>query len=329
MTDQTQPTIVVGAETDAAGRVHSSTAELIGAAAQIGAPVAIAVSRLGQGQRVAAELGRSGASSVVVVENQQLSAELGSPLVDALSEAVAGFAPEAVLLAATTVSTAVAGRLAVRVGGAVAADVTGVGVADGEVTVSHSVFGGEYETESTVEGGTRIMTVRTGSIEHQLKAVTDPEVQVLEAAEPSSATGATIHAWDRTETDGGRPDLRAAKTVVAGGRGLGSRDGFGLAERLADEFEGAMGATRDAVDDGFAPTALQVGQTGVSVSPELYIGLGVSGAIQHRSGMQTAKNIVAINADEDAPLFEIADFGVVGDVFTLVPALLDELRSRR
>lgn len=326
---EANPTIVVGVETDAASTVHGSAAELLGAASTLGEAVAIAVALPGQAADVARELGRAGAPTVVVVEDPALATTFGTPLLEALAEAVAGFAPDAVLLAATTVSSAVAGRLAIRVAGAVCADAVGVALRDGEIVAEHSVFGGDYETVSTIDGGPRVITVRLGAVDTRASAVAEPSVQVLDAAAPQSVAGASIDAWEVSEPTGDRPDLRSARTVVAGGRGLGSRDGFGLAEQLADEFQGAIGATRDAVDDDFAPATTQVGQTGVTVSPELYIGLGVSGAIQHRSGMQTARTIVAINTDEDAPIFEIADFGVVGDVFTVVPALLDELRSRR
>lgn len=325
---QPTPTIVVGVETDVAGQIHPSAAELLGAASALGETTAIAVALPGGADEMARQLGRAGAASVVILEDATLAETFGTPLLEALTEAVAGFAPDAVLLAATTVSSAVAGRLAVRVDGAVCADAVHVGLQDGEIVAGHSVFGGDYETVSTVDGGPRVITVRLGAVETRADAVAEPSVQVLEAAAPQSVAGARIEAWKSAESRGDRPELRSARTVVAGGRGLGSRDGFGLAEQLADEFEGAVGATRDAVDDEFAPASAQVGQTGVTVSPDLYIGLGVSGAIQHRSGMQTARTIVAINTDEDAPIFEIADFGVVGDVFTVVPALLDELRSR-
>ena len=201
---------------------------------------------------------------------------------------------------------------------------------DDEVIARHSVFGGDYLSESTGEGGPRIITVRPGAVADRAPAVEAPEVVELAAAELGPVTaGARVLEVNARTQNSARPPLRGAKTVVAGGRGVGSEEGFAIVEQLADELGAAVGASRAAVDSGYTAAERQVGQTGVIVSPNLYIALGISGAIQHLAGMKTAKTIVAIDKNEDAEIFEHADFGVVGDIFQVVPQVIEQLRTRR
>ncbi|WP_033437521.1 electron transfer flavoprotein subunit alpha/FixB family protein [Saccharothrix sp. NRRL B-16314] len=306
------------------GEVKKVTYELLSAARRLGEPAAVVVGSPGTAGKVRESLGRYGAVKVYAVESEDAANHLVTPKVDALA-AVAGTAsPAAVLVAATLEGKEVAGRLAVRLGSGLLYDAVDL---DGEGVATQSVFGGAYVVKSKVTNGVPVIALRPGGVE-ATEAPADAVEQAVEA--PAANPALVTRVTGREPVVGGdRPELTEASVVVSGGRGVGSAESFEVVEKLADSLGAAVGASRAAVDSGYYPHQFQVGQTGKTVSPQLYIALGISGAIQHRAGMQTSKTIVAVNKDPEAPIFEIADFGVVGDLFAVAPQLTDEVGKRK
>jgi electron transfer flavoprotein alpha subunit len=305
------------------GALKKVSSELITAARVLGEPAAVVVGTPGTAAPLIDGLKAAGAAKIYVAESDAVGKYLITPVVDVLAALAESSAPAAVLLAATADGKEIAGRLAARIGSGLLVDV--VEVKEGAVGV-HSIFGGAFTVEAHANGDTPVITVRAGAVEAEPADGAGEQVSVEVPAPAENATKITSR---EPAVGGDRPELTEATIVVSGGRGVGSAENFNVVEALADSLGAAVGASRAAVDSGYYPGQFQVGQTGKTVSPQLYIALGISGAIQHRAGMQTSKTIVAVNKDEEAPIFEIADYGIVGDLFKVAPQLTDAVKARK
>ncbi|MEV0435587.1 MULTISPECIES: electron transfer flavoprotein subunit alpha/FixB family protein [unclassified Nocardia] len=305
------------------GAVKKVSTELLTAARALGTPAAVVTGAPGTADKLAAALAAAGAEKIYVAEGDEVESFLVTPKVDVLASLVESAAPAAVIVAATAEGKEVSGRLAARIGSGLLVDVIGVNE-DGSAL--HSIFGGAFTVDAKATGDVPVISVRPGSIEAAPQAGAGEQVAV---AVPAQEEGVVKVVSREPVVAGDRPELTEASIVVSGGRGVGSADNFSVVEALADSLGAAVGASRAAVDSGYYPGQFQVGQTGKTVSPQLYIALGISGAIQHRAGMQTSKTIVAVNKDEEAPIFEIADYGIVGDLFNVAPQLTEAVKSHK
>jgi electron transfer flavoprotein alpha subunit len=318
------PEILVLAAHDGAS-VKKVTLELLTVARRFGEPAAVWLGSGADGARD--RLAEYGAAKVYVADGDGMTDYVAAPAAEVLAALVAQASPAAVLVPATAEGKEVAGRLAVKIGSGVLTDAVDLAPGDGGPVAEQSIFGGAIIVKSKVSKGIPIVAVRPNAV--------PPEASPAEAAlEPVSVTlsdaakGARITERVTAERSE-RPELTEAAIVVSGGRGVGNAENFALIEGLADSLGAAVGASRAATDAGWYPHQFQVGQTGKTVSPQLYLAVGISGAIQHRAGMQTSKTIMVINKDPEAPIFELADFGVVGDLFKVVPQLTEEITRRQ
>jgi electron transfer flavoprotein alpha subunit len=308
----------------AGGDVKKVTVELITLARRFGEP---AVVWTGSGaEEGRARLAEFGAARVYVASDAVLDDYVVAPVADLLAQLVREKSPALVLVAGTAQSKEVAGRLAVKIDSGLLTDAVDlVPGDDGAPVAEQSVFGGATVVHSRVTRGTPIVAMRPNAVSPE-PASGDAELVPVTLDEAASGAKVT----ERVVAERGeRPDLTEASIVVSGGRGTGGAEGFVLIEQLADSLGAAVGASRAVTDAGWYPHQFQVGQTGKTVSPQLYMAIGISGAIQHRAGMQTSKTIIAVNKDAEAPIFELADFGVVGDLFKVVPQLLEKISKRK
>jgi len=307
----------------AEGALKKVTSELITAARVLGEPAAVVVGKPGTAEPLVDGLKSAGAAKIYVAESDAVANYLITPAVDVLAGLAESASPAAVLLAANADGKEIAGRLAARIGSGLLVDV--VDVQTGPKAI-HSIFGGAFTVEAQANGDTPVISVRAGAIDAEPADGAGEQVTVEVPAPAENAAKVTSR---EPAVAGDRPELTEATIVVSGGRGVGSAENFSVVEELADSLGAAVGASRAAVDSGYYPGQFQVGQTGKTVSPQLYIALGISGAIQHRAGMQTSKTIIAVNKDEEAPIFEIADYGVVGDLFKVAPQLTEAVKARK
>ncbi|MFD5858732.1 electron transfer flavoprotein subunit alpha/FixB family protein [Streptomyces chartreusis] len=303
------------------GKVTKPTLELLALARRLGEPSAVLI---GEVADAAETLGKYGAEKVYTVSSAEtdFTDYLVAPKAEVLAQLVEKTRPAAVLVPSTGETKEIAARLAVKTESGLITDAVDV---DGDGTTTQSAFAGNYTVTAKVTKGTPIITVKPNSSAPEEIGATGT-AEAFEVTVPDTAKTARITSSE-PRTRSARPDLEGAAIVVAGGRGTGGN--FEPVENLADSLGAAVGASRAAVDAGWYPHAFQIGQTGKTVSPQLYVAAGISGAIQHRAGMQTSKTIVAVDKDDEAPIFELVDFGVVGDLHSVLPAATEEVRKRK
>jgi electron transfer flavoprotein alpha subunit len=313
-----------------AGEVRKVTQQALAGGRRVAGDLGLDVAAVfvGDGFDKARErLGSAGAGTAYVAASDELDGYLLQPQIETIASLIEEKQPAVVLFGSDALGKDLASGVAARIGAGVLADVVDLTVDGGELTATMSVFGGATVTTCCVRGTPQIVCVKPNAFVAEEAPGELSEVPVRVTVSDGAKRARIV---DRVQQEaGGRPSVEEAAIIVSGGRGLGGPEHFELVEALADALGAAVGASRAAVDAGWYPHQHQVGQTGKTVTPQLYVAVGISGAIQHRAGMQTSKTIVAINKDADAPMFQLADFGVVGDLFTIVPALTEEIRRRK
>jgi electron transfer flavoprotein alpha subunit len=313
------PEVLIVAE-HADSHVSKPALELLTLARRLGDPVAVVFGETDD--TVAKGLGEYGATRVLTVADPAVNEYLVAPKAEALAQIAEDLQPAAILITSTPEGKEVAGRLAIKLQSGLITDANDI-TSDGATT--QSVFAGNWTVTASVTRGAPVVTIKPNAVTPEA-APAEPATEHLQITISEAARGARIVNKEPKKSSG-RPELTEAAVVVAGGRGTGGS--FTAVEELADALGGAVGASRAAVDAGWYPYAYQIGQTGKTVSPQLYIAAGISGAIQHRAGMQTSKAIVAVNKDAEAPIFALADLGIVGDLHRVLPAVIEEIKERK
>ncbi|HEU5038671.1 MAG TPA: electron transfer flavoprotein subunit alpha/FixB family protein [Nocardioides sp.] len=308
------------------GAVRKPTYELLTIAKRLGEPSAVYIGPADQAADVTEKVKKYGAEKVYVVDDSQIKGYLVAPKAEALKQLAEKASPAAILIPSTSEGKEVGARLSIKLESGLITDAVDVQADDSKGPVAtQSVFAGNYTLTGRVTHGTPIITVKPNAATPEESAGAGTVEEFSPEVSDAAKTAQIVASQPRKAT--GRPELTEAAIVVSGGRGTGGN--FEPIENLADALGAAVGASRAAVDSGWMPHSFQVGQTGKTVSPQLYVANGISGAIQHRAGMQTSKTIVAVNKDEEAPIFELVDFGVVGDLHTVLPAVTEEINKRK
>jgi electron transfer flavoprotein alpha subunit len=308
------------------GAIRKPTLELLALAKRLGEPAAVFFGGSEKAGEVAERLKAFGAEKIYVVDDAEIKGYLVAPKAEALQQLVEKSSPAAVLLVSGYEGKEVGARLAIKIESGLITDAVDVEAGEGGAPVTtQSVFAGNYTVKAKVTKGIPIITVKPNSTAPVEEAGAGTVEEFAATISDAAKTAQIVAQQPRTAS--GRPELTEAAIVVSGGRGTGGN--FEPIEGLADALGAAVGASRAAVDSGWMPHTFQVGQTGKTVSPQLYVANGISGAIQHRAGMQTSKTIVAVNKDDEAPIFELVDFGVVGDLHTVLPAATEQINQRK
>jgi electron transfer flavoprotein alpha subunit len=305
------------------GAIRKTTTELLTIARRAGEPAAVF---LGAGYESARDLlERFGATKAYVSDAPEFDQYVVAPKAEALAQIAESAGAAAVLITSTSEGKEVAGRLAVKLQTGIITDAVDVTVADSALITTQSVFAGAYTVTARITTGMPVITVKPNAATPEPDQTTLVDEKIIFTISDAAKRARVVSRQPRVAT--GRPELTEAAVVIAGGRGTGGD--FSSVEELADALGGAVGASRAAVDSGWYPYSYQVGQTGKTVSPQLYVAAGISGAIQHRSGMQTARTIVVVNKDAEAPIFAMADFGVVGDLHQVLRQATQEIMKRK